>query len=266
MHKLVRNVRFSINPFLSKAEKTPARQKSVGEGLSIFFELSTELTGRLNPKTGFVINTTEIANLVRQNAIPLFTEQISENFRAGKHVGIAQIVQLLKLCWAKLGDKFGGVTLSKLSVSLSPFRKVAIDSEDCKMAYFSEKFEFAATHKLWNSDYSEQENFKFFGKCANPTGHGHNYVVEMVVKIPEDNQFSIGGFCEVVEEDLMKQLDHKNLNEDVPYFGRVIPTMENIAVFAWDTLAEKLKPLEIHCVKVWETDRTYCSYYGPEEK
>ena len=138
-----------------------------------------------------------------------------------------------------------------------------MDSKDLGMVYFSEKFEFAATHKLWNDDFSEQRNFEVFGKCANPTGHGHNYIVEVTIKMPtHEDGFRIGDFERIVNDELIELLDHKNLNADVEKFSRTIPTVENIAGFAWNKLAGKFSQATLHCVTIWETDKTYCSYYG----
>ena len=130
------------------------------------------------------------------------------------------------------------------------------------MVYFSEKFEFAATHKLWNDDFSEQRNFEVFGKCANPTGHGHNYVVEVTIRRPSGEDFCIGDFEGIVDDQLIKNVDHKNLNVDVEQFKTTNPTVENIAAFAWSRLVGKFDQAALHCVTLWETDRTYCSYYG----
>ena len=94
------------------------------------------------------------------------------------------MVGLLKIVWGKLADGFGSAQLSKLSLKLSPFRTLAVDDKDCAMVYYSEKFEFAAAHKLWNEKFSEKRNIEVFGKCANPAGHGHNYIVEVTVKWP----------------------------------------------------------------------------------
>jgi 6-pyruvoyltetrahydropterin/6-carboxytetrahydropterin synthase len=131
------------------------------------------------------------------------------------------------------------------------------------MVYFCEKFEFAAMHKLWNNNFSEPKNFEVFGKCANPTGHGHNYVVEVAIKMPAArDDLRIGDFEKTVDNELIKLLDHKNLNADVEQFGRTNPTIENIAVFAWNRLADKFPKATLHRVTVWETDKTYCTYYG----
>jgi len=131
------------------------------------------------------------------------------------------------------------------------------------MFYFSERFEFAATHKLWNEKFSTERNFEVFGNCANPTGHGHNYIVEVTIKKPVgDNGFSVGDFEKIVDDELIKLVDHKNLNIDVDEFKKTIPTVENIATFAWNKLVGKFSQAQLHCVTVWETDKTYCSYYG----
>jgi len=269
MHKAGRQVRFSINPFLPRDSLgfNSFASRPAGEGLSIFFELYVEVAGEVEPATGFVVNVIDIDKGVGEYVVPIFAERIREDFRQGRHIGFFEIAELLRSAWGQLADKFGSARLSKLSLKLNPFRKVMIDSKDFEMIYFSEKFEFAATHKLWNDDFSEERNFEVFGKCANPTGHGHNYVVEVTIKRPAGgNGFCIGDFERIVDDELIKVVDHKNLNADVAEFRKTNPTVENIAAFAWDKLVGKFGAVRqnagLHCVTVWETDKTYCSYYG----
>ncbi len=265
MHKLSRLVRFSVNPFLAEDSDgfNSFVSKPAGEGLSLFFELTVALVGEVEPATGFVINVDDVDKNVRKYVVPIFAQQIREDFRQGKHIGFFEITRLLKSAWGRLADKFGTARLRELSLALNPFRKVAVDCEDCKMSYFSEKFEFVATHKLWNDDFSDERNRKVFGKCANPAGHGHNYIVDVTIKRPAGKgSFCIGDFERVVDDEFVKLVDHKNLNMDVPYFAKAIPTVENIAAFAWEKLVGKFGEAVLHCVTIWETDKTYCSYYG----
>jgi 6-pyruvoyltetrahydropterin/6-carboxytetrahydropterin synthase len=265
MHKLARAVRFSINPFLAEDRSgfNSYASKPAGEGLSLFFELCVELAGEVEAATGFVVNVTEIDKAVRQFVVPIFAERLRADFRQGMHIGFVVIAELLKSAWGHLAGRFDSAQLSKLSLALNPFRKVTVENEDCAMVYFSEKFEFAAMHKLWNEDFSEQKNLEVFGKCANPTGHGHNYVIEVTVKTPKSaDGFHIGEFEKVVDVEFIALVDHKNLNADVAELGQINPTIENIAVFAWDKLVGKFGVSELHCVTVWETDKTYCSYTG----
>ena len=265
MYKLGRIVRFSVNPFLPEDTDgfNSFASKPAGEGLSIFFELCAEVAGEVEPTTGFVVNVTDIDKAVRESIVPIFAQQIRTDFRRNKHIGFSCLVELLKSSWGQLSSRFGKVRLSNLCLKLNPFRKIAIDSKDLEMIYFSEKFEFAATHKLWNDSFSEQRNLEVFGKCANPTGHGHNYIVEVTIKMPAGgNGLCIGDFEKIVDNELIKIVDHKNLNADVAVFGTTNPTVENIAAFSWNRLAAKFGEAALHCVTVWETDKTYCSYYG----
>ncbi|HEW78890.1 MAG TPA: hypothetical protein ENH34_02840, partial [Phycisphaerales bacterium] len=146
MHKLVRQVRFSINPFLPEdgCGSNSFVSEPAGEGLSIFFELCVGLAGKVEPATGFVTNVVDIDKNVRRYVVPIFAGRIREYFQQSKHIGFFEIAELLKSAWGQLADKFGTAKLSKLTLKLNPFRKVAVDSEDCRMVYFSEKFEFAA--------------------------------------------------------------------------------------------------------------------------
>ena len=265
MHKLARQVRFSINPFLleDSTGSNSFASKPAGEGLSIFLELSVEILGSLAPDTGFVVNVVDIDRNVREFVVPLFAERIKQDFYRARHIGLSVMVELLRSAWSQLSDKFGPAKLSKLSLKLNPFRRIAINSGDREMVYFCEKFEFAAMHKLWNRDFSEQKNFEVFGKCANPTGHGHNYVVEIAIKMPATrDDFRIGDFERTVNHELIELLDHRNLNVDVEQFGKTNPTIENIAAFAWNKLVGKFGEANLHRVTVWETDKTYCTYYG----
>lgn len=265
MHRLTRGVRFSINPFLPEQVEGANSfvSRPAGEGLAIFLELSVEVIGKIDPATGFIVNVADIDRNVRLFAVPVFVERIKEDFRKAKHITFFAIAELLGSAWSRLADKFGEARLGKLSLKLNPSRIIAIDSKDIEMVYFSEKFEFAATHKLWNNDFSEEKNLEVFGKCANPTGHGHNYIIKVTIKVPEGgNDFCIGDFERIVDNELIKIVDHKNLNLDVDHFSKANPTVENITSFAWKKLVGQFGKAPLHCVTVWENNKTYCSYYG----
>jgi 6-pyruvoyltetrahydropterin/6-carboxytetrahydropterin synthase len=264
VHRLVRKVRFSVNPF-GNAESAGANSyggKPCGEGLSLFFELSVALAGQAEEDTGFVVNVMDIDKVVRDNAVPVFAENIRRAFGDGKQLTISQTAGLLASLRDLLKGKFNGAMLIELGLQLNPYRNIAFDCEDMKMFYFSEKFDFAAMHKLWNEQLSEEKNFELFGKCANPNGHGHNYVVEVTVKAPTDEDICVGDFEQVVDGRFVKLVDHRNLNADVEGFAQVNPTIENIAAFAWERLSGKFGPAKLHSISIWESDRTFCTYYG----
>src|SRR4030042_6247937 len=136
MHKLSRLVRFSINPFLPEDSVgfNSFASRPAGEGLAIFFELCVKLSGEVEPSTGLVINVSDVDKQVQKYVVPLFAQQIRKDFRRGSHIGFFEITRILKSAWGQLADKFGGARLKELSLSLNPFRKGGIDSEDCKMS------------------------------------------------------------------------------------------------------------------------------------
>ncbi len=266
MVRLGRLVRFSVNPFLDRLSLgfNSYASKPAAEGLSLFLELAVELVGPPQPDTGLLVNVSDIDQAVRRHAVPVFLERIGEHLRRGEHIGLPRLASLLDAAGEHLRDKFGPARVARLALKLDPFRKLTMDTNEPGVLYFSEKFEFAATHKLWNDRFSEPQNRRTFGKCANPTGHGHNYLVEVTVRTPAGGPaLEIGQFEHIVDAQLMQLVDHKNLNVDVAAFRETVPTVENIAVFAWEHLAGQLGPAQLHCVTVWESDRTYCTYCGP---
>ncbi|NLH17766.1 MAG: hypothetical protein GX455_14405 [Phycisphaerae bacterium] len=265
MYRLARQVRFSITPFFDPASEgvNSYASRPSGEGLCLFFGLWVELAGPLNPDTGFVINVVEIDRAVRESVVPLFCEEIRRRFGQKVFMGLAEVCELLARSWRALRGRFGEAEVSKISLDLNPYRKLTILSEDCPMFLFSEKFEFAATHKLWNDRFNAEANFDMFGKCANPAGHGHNYVLEVTVeKDRTSDPLWIADFQRAVEEKFITLVDHKNLNTDVADFTG-ISSVENLASFAWERLKGQFSNCRLHTITVWETDKTYCSYQGP---
>jgi len=265
MHKLSRQIRFSVNPFLAETAvgDNSYSSKPCGEGLALYFALWVELQAQVDPDTGFVVNVVEIDKVIRKSAIGVFTDRVTEHFRNGKHVSLTDMYGLLAEVWPVITSGFGNAELTKLGLELNPSRKISIEMGNKTMTYFSEKFEFAAMHKLWNKSFTDEKNFEVFGKCANPSGHGHNYVIEVTIeKQSSEVFFQIGSFEKVVTKEFIDLVDHKNLNVDVTEFVDTIPTVENIAVFAWDVLSKKIDFARLSQVTVWESDRTSCTYCG----
>ena len=259
MHKLVRQVRFAINPF-GKSTDLGANSycaKPTATGLALFFSLWVELKSNANKDTGFIVNVSDIDKIVRTRAVGIFDKFVKNNSNSS----FEQIGQLLGEVWQTIEKDFLPAKLNYLAVELMPARKLAIKEREGNMLYFSEKFEFSASHTLWNKKFSDDKNRKVFGKCANHAGHGHNYIIEVTIKkAPKGKSLKAIEFEKIVEKEFVRTVDHKNLNADVKYFKKVNPTVENIAEFAFNKLSNKFKPFELHCITVWENDRTFCSY------
>jgi len=264
MHKLVRQVRFSINPFgPNPAGHNSFASNPPGEGLALYFALWVEIQGPIHPDTGFVLNVTDIDKAVRSGVAPQFAKFIQGRFWDAENISFKDLSLLLTQSWDTLESPLAPAALISLKLELSPFRSLSINSKQVTSMNISEKFEFAATHTLWNSKFTPEKNFELFGKCANPTGHGHNYVVEVVLNVPTDYPWpGIGAIEKIIDENFISLVDHKNLNVDVPEFKTLNPTVENIAVVAWRKLTPALAPGLLDRINVWETDKTYCSYNG----
>ena len=126
---------------------------------------------------------------------------------------------------------------------------------------------FNAAHRLHNSARDDAWNQAVFGVCNNPNYHGHNYEIEVTVEGEIDPEtgyvLDIALLKNLVEERLIRHLDHKNLNLDVPWFRDLIPTAENIARVCWGVLAPALPAGRLKRVRLWETPRNYVDYEGP---
>ena len=125
---------------------------------------------------------------------------------------------------------------------------------------------FNAAHRLHNPRFSEEWNRATFGECSNPNYHGHNYELELTVEgvIDPDTGYvmDLNKLKELAQERLLRYLDHKNLNLDVPWFKSLIPTSENIALVCWRELRPAV-PAELALrLRLWETPRNYVDYEG----
>lgn len=112
------------------------------------------------------------------------------------------------------------------------------------MLTITRSFEFCAGHRLFRPDWSDERNREIFGLCSNPNGHGHNYRLEVSVTGPVDPEtgmiLNLRQLKEIVREQIIAQVDHKNLNLDVAWMKGVIPTTENFAEKMWEQLSSLL--------------------------
>ena len=128
----------------------------------------------------------------------------------------------------------------------------------------SRKEHFNAAHRLFNPNWTEEQNEKVFGKCNNPNYHGHNY--ELIVSLigepdPETGYvYDLIVLSDIIKENVLIKLDHKNLNLDTEYFHRLIPTAENIALVIWRILRQKIDPKFELKITLYETERNFVEY------
>ncbi len=129
------------------------------------------------------------------------------------------------------------------------------------------RLHFSAAHRLFRSDWSEERNREIFGDCSNPRWHGHNYELDVTVDGEVDPEtgfvMDLARLKEAVSDRVIGDLDHRNLNLEVPWLEGLNPTTENLAVAIWERLEDSLpKGVRLARIVLWETPRNYVEYTG----
>ena len=134
------------------------------------------------------------------------------------------------------------------------------------MVYLTRRTTFSAAHRLWSNYLTQEENIALYDKCANPNGHGHNYVLEVTVQgTPDPHTGMVLNLTELkqaINEHIIDQVDHKHLNYDVAWLEGVIPTTEVLAMKFWQRLEHVLPAGLLYEVKLYETENNIASYRG----
>jgi len=134
------------------------------------------------------------------------------------------------------------------------------------MVYVTRRASFSAAHRLFNPAWPDKKNAEVFGKCNNPSGHGHNYDMEVTVvgNPPADTGMVIDlkKLAEIVDREIIERVDHKNLNVDVDFMNGIIPTAENMAVEFWAILAPKITEGKLYSIKLYESVNNVVEYRG----
>jgi 6-pyruvoyltetrahydropterin/6-carboxytetrahydropterin synthase len=136
------------------------------------------------------------------------------------------------------------------------------------MIFITRRERFNAAHRLFREDFTDEQNMEIFGKCSNPNWHGHNYELFVTVKGEINNQtgflVNLKRLSRIIRENIIVQLDHKNINIEVKFMEGKLASTENLAVGIWEELDQKIKQLgaDLHCVKVVESENNFVEYFG----
>ena len=134
------------------------------------------------------------------------------------------------------------------------------------MVYVTRKAHFSASHRLYNPNFTDEQNEEVFDKCNNPNGHGHNYTVEVTVKGLPDPQtgyvIDLKKLSHILDRKIIEKVDHKHLNLDVDFLKGIIPSAENLAVAFWNILHKAIPSGELHSIKLYESDNNFVEYLG----
>jgi 6-pyruvoyltetrahydropterin/6-carboxytetrahydropterin synthase len=219
-------------------------------------ELETSVTGTPDPITGYIVGIQEIDRAAKECASRLFPH----SFMQGSP--IESILHPLRVeVQAVLG-------LPVHSMALRPHPACLIQAEENMpdSVVITQRFEFAASHRLHCQELPDAENRRIFGKCNNPAGHGHNYRLEVDVRVPISDPPSLraSDIDRIAREGAVDRLDHTHLNSDVEAFRTRNPSVEAIAQTCFEWLCPMMAAAggELVRVRLWETEKTSAIYPG----
>ena len=236
-------------------------------GLGRYYELAVRCRGEADPDTGCIINVKCIDQAVRDHVLPYLEDLLAHSARPAR----APLGDLMRRLITLLQPALGGRVV-QVQFQFTPTYRLQIRSRAMDHVILKQQYDFSAAHRLHIETLSDEENHRIFGKCNNLAGHGHNYRVEVAVRVVIDHTGStldVEEIDAIVAANVIEKLDHKHLNTDVSQFAKLNPSVENIAKVVWTMLDAPLSrldtatPAQLEAVSVWETEKTVCTYLGP---
>lgn len=230
------------------------------------YTLEVMVKGKLDRASGIVVNITEIdkvvKELVQKELDGKFLNKENDYFKEN----IPTTENITNFLWDSLEGKFDNCHLHKIRLRENDF--LYSERVDSSMVQLTRRYHFCTAHRLHSELLSNEENLEIFGKCNNPNGHGHNYYLEVTVSgDPGPITGMVANITEIdkiVDQEILKKFDHKHLNLDTEEFKDLNPTSENVAVVIWDLLSLKLPKL--FRIGLYETEKNYFEYYGPDKE
>jgi 6-pyruvoyltetrahydropterin/6-carboxytetrahydropterin synthase len=229
------------------------------------FDLEATIEGEVDPASGMVVNLAEVKRELRERVVAALGGAVLDG--AGGRPACGTPEALAGEVWRRLGGRLAGKRLVRIRLAGKPSPIVDCRGEGAMDV--TRVYEFSASHRLHSPNLPDERNREIFGKCNNPAGHGHNYVLEVTVRgEPGDSGevFAAAELDRIVEREVIGRWDHKNLNVDLVEFRAVNPTAEEIARTAWRRIAAVMPQgagaARLHRVKLRETERNHVEYFG----
>ena len=264
MVKLTRRVSFSSGHRYWFAGRTDAENRAIfGKWASPYnhghiYVLDVEVEGTVDPANGMVVNIKIIDDILQQRVVSQFDQRsINDEIShfADKAPNIENLLDYLRLLLEPALPAC--VNLTRISLFETPLLWGTWTKTN-NMITLTRSYEFAASHRLNVPSLTPAENIDLFGKCNNPNGHGHNYVLEVTVTGTPD---PVTGFIadltsldNAVHREVVDRYDHKNLNEDLPEFSSGVTTSEVVAQEIFNRLKATV-PATLIGIKLHETAR-----------
>ncbi|MFN3728216.1 MAG: 6-carboxytetrahydropterin synthase [Fimbriimonadaceae bacterium] len=221
------------------------------------YVLHVTVEGPIHPKSGMIVNIKDL-DAVLKGGIVRQLDQKSLNDEVEPFATVAPTLEnLIRWIATRIVDLPPPCVLTKLRLEETPRLWADLELRTMNLT-LTRTYEFAASHRLWSPHLTEEENLAAFGKCSNPMGHGHNYVLEVTVTGSPDPVtgmlVALDDLDRAVNELVVDRYDHRNLSEEIPELADKVATSEEIVSAIFRQLDGKLPARLVH-VRLWETAR-----------
>lgn len=256
--------------WITRVERLEAATRGAGGPRIFSFDVEVTIDGPVDPSHGMVVNLTDMKLTLRRDVVSALSGRFLDGADGAEEYRTPE--ELARGIWNALGGRLAGRSIVRVRLRGHPTPIVETFGDE--FMDVTRSYEFSAAHRLHSPRLSDAENLAVFGKCNNPRGHGHNYVLEVTLRGALDSNgevLDVGTFDRTVKESVIDRWDHKNLNEDLDEFRDVNPTAEEIARIAWERIRAALTRavggggrVALHRVKLLETARNHVEYFGDE--
>ncbi len=230
------------------------------------YALELTVEGAVDPATGMVVNIKRIDDILQSEVVARFDRKSLNDEVEPFGSVVPTLENLLLAIRGFLSGPFGAliqmpsVRVVRLKLEESPTLYAELHpakGENASMT-ITRVYEFAASHRLYSAELGEAKNIELYGKCTNPAGHGHNFLLEVTVSGDTEPatgmSVDIGKLDSEVERLVVDRYDHRNLNVDLPEFQGRVPTSEVVVAEIWRSLDGNV-PGTLQRVRLHETAR-----------
>lgn len=226
------------------------------------YVLYVSMAGELD-EYGMVLNLSDVKHVIKQEVTgPLNFSYLNEVWPEFQQT-LPTTETIARVIWQRLAPH---LPLVRIQLFEHPELWADYLGNDME-AFLTVSTHFSAAHRLAHPDLSLEENSEIYGKCARPHGHGHNYHLEVTVKGEIDPRtgmiIDLGALQQVIDQFVVEPFDHTFLNKDIPYFAKVVPTAENIAIHIRELLRAPIQELgaQLYKIKLIESPNNSCEVY-----
>lgn len=277
MVSMTRSIEFSAGHRYWFANRSDAENRELfGEWASPFthghnYRVDVTVSGPVNPTTGMLVNIKRLDDLLKERILNVAGQRSLNDEIEFFRTQPPSLENMLRWVRDSLGlqgtDSFqlpetpGGEPATSVRwerIHIQELPTLYAEITPMTAPQITRQYEFAASHRLHSPALSDEENRAVYGKCNNPAGHGHNYVLEVTTEgsIDPVTGFSVhlSELDEAVERLVVDRYDHKNLDVDVPELKGRVTTSEVVAQTIFDQLEGRI-PGQLVRIRLWETAR-----------